>query len=143
MLSFSYNSYHRTYEQSLEMLRHVVCASVIDWDGVAERGCFTSWPLLNSSQQFEFREQDFVKTPDMDKATSQRRLMWLDNDMLGLGPAEASTGDVISVLGGLQIPLVLRQVKEHFIIIGACYVHGIMDGERPWKENDICDIDIW
>jgi hypothetical protein len=143
MLSLSHRSYHRTYEQRLDTLRHVVCADIFEWDGAAKRDHTVAWPRVNSWGRFEFSELDFVNNSDMDKATSLRRLMWLDNDMLGLGPAEASPDDVVSVLGGLQVPLVLRRVQQHFIIIGQCYVYGIMDGIMLWQVKDICDIDIW
>ena len=144
MLSLSRDSYHRTYEQRLRTLRHVVCADIFKWDGAAIRSHTVAWPTENLFQRFEFRGSDFVNDSDMDKATNLRRLIWLNTyDMLALGPAEASPGDFVSVLGGLQVPLILRRVQQHFIIIGKCYVHGIMDGEMPWKKKDICDIDIW
>jgi hypothetical protein len=143
MLSLSHRSYHRTYEQRLDTLRHVVCADIFEWDGAAERDHTVEWPRVNSWGRFEFSELDFVNNSDMDKATNSRRLMLLYNDMLGLGPAEASPGDNVFVLGGLQVPLVLRQVQEHFIIVGACYVHGIVDGEEGWSIDDVLDIDIW
>lgn len=144
MLNLSRNSYHRTYEQRLDTLRRVVCADIFEWDSAAKRNYTIAWPTEDYSRRFEFKPLDFVNNSDMDKATNSRRLMLLYNDMLGLGPAEASPGDHVFVLGGLQVPLVLRQVQEHFIIIGACYLHGIMDGQvLGWKESQICDIDIW
>ena len=38
-------------------------------------------------------------------------------------------GDLLCVISGVKVPLVLRKIDNHYIIIGDCYVDGIMDGE--------------
>jgi hypothetical protein len=39
-------------------------------------------------------------------------------------------GDLICILFGSDMPVVLRKNPEnHYVFIGLCYVHGIMDGE--------------
>jgi hypothetical protein len=51
----------------------------------------------------------------------------------GTVPAAAEAGDLICVLHGCCVPLILRKAPssppDHFVMIGAAYVHGIMDGE--------------
>jgi hypothetical protein len=143
MLSLSHNAYDCTYEERLDTLRRVMCADVFEGDSSQIRRNVVRWPSTDTSHRFEFSERDFVVNPNMDKATNLRRLISLDDDLLGLGPADASAGDFVYVLCGLPVPLVLRKFQEHFLIVGECYVHGIMDAERPWEQDEIRDIDIW
>lgn len=46
-----------------------------------------------------------------------------------LGPAAAEKGDVVCVLFGGKTPYMLRPKGDHYLFVGECYVHGIMDGE--------------
>jgi hypothetical protein len=47
---------------------------------------------------------------------------------MGLGPAGMLANDRICVLYGCSVPLVLRKVESHWVLVGECYVHGLMDG---------------
>lgn len=50
--------------------------------------------------------------------------------LIGSFPSTVRAGDVVVVLFGGWVPFVLRPVGEDvFELVGACYVHGIMDGE--------------
>lgn len=49
--------------------------------------------------------------------------------MLCLVPSTALVGDLIAILEGSQVPIVLRQFGASFLVVGDCYVHGIMYGE--------------
>ena len=45
-------------------------------------------------------------------------------------PEQAKTGDVLAIVNGCKTPFVLRQQgPAEYILIGDCYVHGIMYGE--------------
>ncbi|KAK2761021.1 het domain-containing protein [Colletotrichum kahawae] len=47
-----------------------------------------------------------------------------------LGPRVMEPGDVICVLYGGKMPFCLRPWgKKNYLLVGECYVHGIMDGE--------------
>ena len=49
---------------------------------------------------------------------------------LGRVPRGSEVGDKICILFGGSVPFVLRDTGDgHFIFIGECYIHGIMDGE--------------
>jgi len=48
----------------------------------------------------------------------------------GLGPKNLQTGDCLAQLEGGKVPYVLRQNGQTFKLIGECYVHGFMLGER-------------
>lgn len=48
---------------------------------------------------------------------------------IGWVPFRTRTGDRICVFRGVRMPFVLRPQQDRWEIIGACYVHGLMDGE--------------
>ena len=44
---------------------------------------------------------------------------------------------------GIGVPFVLRPIgRSEFMVIGHCYVHGIMDGELMELENNLGDIKV-
>jgi hypothetical protein len=47
----------------------------------------------------------------------------------GLSPMAAQVGDEICILYGCSVPVVLRLEGDHWLLVGECYVDGIMDGE--------------
>jgi hypothetical protein len=57
-------------------------------------------------------------------------LMKLDNGYLGFGPSTVQPGDCLVVLLGCYAPMILRPQKNGaYIVIGKCYVQGLMNGE--------------
>jgi hypothetical protein len=68
---------------------------------------------------------------------AERRSFGVAAGCAGLFPAMATAGDEVAVVKGLSVPLVIRrcgggQAKSSVkhAVVGACYVHGYMDGER-------------
>ena len=84
----------------------------------------------------------------------RRSLFFTTNGFLGIGPNCVQEGDVIYVLSGAQTPFVLRRITGpeneeagmhakssaqrlqqsevqdlRYVVVGECYMHGIMDGE--------------
>jgi Heterokaryon incompatibility protein (HET) len=61
----------------------------------------------------------------------------LDNGLLGVAPDTTCAGDLVVVFFGGRVPFILRQHESHHVILGECYVHGIMDGETisSWYEG--------
>ncbi|KAH8205166.1 hypothetical protein TruAng_000731 [Truncatella angustata] len=57
----------------------------------------------------------------------------------GWGPAAAQYGDLVSLVPGCEFPLLLRQVDDYFILLGPCWVLGLMDGEYYKGRRDIAD----
>jgi hypothetical protein len=49
--------------------------------------------------------------------------------MYGLGPSDLARGDKVCVLQGCSVPVILRPVDDHHILIGEAKVPGIMNGE--------------
>ncbi|KIM94186.1 hypothetical protein OIDMADRAFT_35226 [Oidiodendron maius Zn] len=48
---------------------------------------------------------------------------------MGLGPFLLSQGDMICLIPGCNVPLVVRKHGESHVLMGACFVWGLMDGE--------------
>jgi hypothetical protein len=66
----------------------------------------------------------------------QRALITTRTGYLGLAPKAARPGDVVAILLGCRCPVVLRPCSDSlFLIIGECYVHGLMDGEILSQES--------
>jgi hypothetical protein len=53
----------------------------------------------------------------------------IEGGYLGLAPKGAIVGDIICVLEGCPVPVVLREVDAHFVLVGTSFVEGLMDGE--------------
>jgi hypothetical protein len=62
-------------------------------------------------------------------ATRNRQLITSQRGHIGLCTRDAREGDLICILLGVRVPLILRKQDDHYVIIGDCYVDGIMDGE--------------
>lgn len=58
-----------------------------------------------------------------------RKMFRTKEGYIGTAPVTIQDGDLICVLKGGQTPYALREEKEGYRFIGACYVHGVMDGE--------------
>ncbi|KAM0347385.1 hypothetical protein ACHAPU_004905 [Fusarium lateritium] len=46
-----------------------------------------------------------------------------------LGPSVLEEGDVICVMFGCKVPFCLRRIGVPYVLVGECYVHGLMKGE--------------
>jgi hypothetical protein len=57
-------------------------------------------------------------------------LVELDNGYFGFGPSTVQPGDFLVVLLGCYAPMILRPQEDGaYVVIGKCYVQGLMDGE--------------
>jgi hypothetical protein len=62
--------------------------------------------------------------------TRGRKVFVTQMGFLGLGPAEVEPRDVVCILGGGNLPYVVRPLgQDEFTFLGPSYVHGIMNGE--------------
>lgn len=62
-------------------------------------------------------------------SSSYSRLGITDDYLMGVFPERTQVGDVIVIVLGATKLFVFRPVGNAHILIGECYVHGIMDGE--------------
>ncbi|KAF2267480.1 hypothetical protein CC78DRAFT_416448, partial [Lojkania enalia] len=61
----------------------------------------------------------------------QRRFCVTEGGLIGAVPVSAALGDELFVLKGANVPFVLRRgVEGRYKLVGECYVHGIMRGEK-------------
>jgi hypothetical protein len=65
-----------------------------------------------------------------------RKLFRTTRSDFGLGPRASREGDVCCVLLGSRVPIVLRNVNTHYVLVGEAYLHGFMDGEVFEMEGD-------
>jgi hypothetical protein len=70
-----------------------------------------------------------------------RRLIKTGEGRLGLVPRESKEGDLICILLGCSVPVVLGRIAEEdrgagVTLIGACYIHGMMQGKALADNSD-------
>lgn len=59
-----------------------------------------------------------------------RRVYKTSDGYIGLGPADTQPDDVLCVFLGCSIPIILRPNGDQtYLVVGACYALGLMDGE--------------
>lgn len=63
------------------------------------------------------------------RAVMGRRFFITKNKRMGLGVPEIQLNDRVVVLKGCSVPLIMRAVGDHMVVVGEAYVSGIMDGE--------------
>ena len=65
----------------------------------------------------------------IDTQKMNRRLFITSKGFIGLGSQTVEAGDKIYLLFGAEVPIMLRQDGAEFVLLGECYVHGLMNGE--------------
>jgi len=64
-----------------------------------------------------------------DRINLYRRMFTTEKGFVGIGMEEVRAGDVVAVLWGCSVPVVLREEKGRWVVVGESYVHGLMEGE--------------
>jgi hypothetical protein len=65
-----------------------------------------------------------------------RSFIWTSGGHIGSGPVITQAGDTIAIILGSSVPFVVRERQDGtFLLIGECYIDGIMFGEAvgDWK----------
>ncbi|RYO95986.1 hypothetical protein DL765_011724 [Monosporascus sp. GIB2] len=60
---------------------------------------------------------------------------WNGRTLYGLAPRETDEGDFVCILDGCSVPVMLRDNRDHWTLVGECFVYGIMDGEAIDARN--------
>ncbi|OQO10295.1 hypothetical protein B0A48_04653 [Cryoendolithus antarcticus] len=67
-------------------------------------------------------------------ACVRRRFFITRGGFMGLGPGSLEVGDKVAMLAGGKWPFALKrcqgEVEERYKLVGACYVHTVMDGKK-------------
>jgi hypothetical protein len=152
-LGFSLNDYS-TGEAVEEAVWRTLCWNVDkdhEYPAPRENGVlFKEWyRILTSSldpedaaQKMEDEQNQFAELI----RTRRSPLCITAKNFLASVPYPTEVGDCIVVLSGGNVPFVLRPVKDHYRLIGPCYVHGngIMDGEAfPKDESELQWFSVW
>lgn len=94
----------------------------------------------NDSDYPAFFSSDFHFATAAANVSVSKRLFMSSQRYLGLGPATAEVGDVVSIMAGCRIPFVLRRESNKedakFLMNGGCYIDGIMFGEAMRQHVD-------
>ncbi|KAH7071941.1 hypothetical protein BKA63DRAFT_60601 [Paraphoma chrysanthemicola] len=59
----------------------------------------------------------------------ERRFFTTSTGRMGIGPRLMQSSDLVVILRGGTTPYILRERNGNYQLLGAAYVHGIMDGE--------------
>lgn len=64
-------------------------------------------------------------------AKQERPILFTDKEFVGsvCYSEEVKIGDIVCILLGCPIPMVLRPVDDHYLLIGDIYLDGVMYGE--------------
>ncbi|CZR61815.1 uncharacterized protein PAC_11712 [Phialocephala subalpina] len=84
------------------------------------------WTTFDDTYQVPFHSGAMVK---IGTATFDYRFFHTAGGYLGLGPVEPVPGDLLCVLNKCPFPVILRKVNSHYVLVGPCFVLGLMDGE--------------
>lgn len=89
------------------------------------------------SQAIRGKEYHFRR--DANVTLSGRRFFCTSRGFFGLGPRVLRKNDLCCVLFGGRVPFILRKVKNHYLLVGECYLHGIMRGEaiEMWRNGEL------
>ena len=92
------------------------------------------WVICFEAFDHEFSEPANIVSKSQVFARSLKlkdhyRFVELDYGYLTLAPKGSRPGDMICVIQGFNVPMVIRKVDNHFILIGTCFVKGMMHGE--------------
>jgi hypothetical protein len=74
-------------------------------------------------------KNSFVFGKAFHRASWGRTLFGTRTGRVGIGPYSMRSSDLVVILKGGQTPYILRKKNDHHVLVGECYVHGIMQGE--------------
>jgi Heterokaryon incompatibility protein (HET) len=63
-------------------------------------------------------------------ATTGRKFLRTKRGFMGLAPQPAEVGDEVWILLGCEVPMLLRKCDDYYILVGECFVVGMMEGEQ-------------
>lgn len=114
MIKFGFNS---IFENSLIQRMALECRSQADVNEVWDRASPTD-PRF--ATEFKRRISDVL---------IGRSFCITKSGLIGLIPNDSKPGDIVAVIHGLPTPYIIRRKRENFVLVGECYIHGIMYGE--------------
>jgi hypothetical protein len=80
-------------------------------------------------QEFNQDFQDIDMLYDDSKSGQPLLFCVTEKGYVGMVPRGSEVGDHVVLVYGMHVPCVMRKSEEEWRLVGAAYVHGIMDGE--------------
>jgi hypothetical protein len=62
---------------------------------------------------------------------------------MGMASNLVMKGDLICVIAGCNVPLVIREEVDHHVLVGECFVWGLMDGEYGEVLRSMEEENVW
>jgi hypothetical protein len=62
---------------------------------------------------------------------------------MGLGPLALAQEDMIFILPRCNVPFLIRREGDHHVVIGKCFVWGLMDSEAIGNRNGIDEYEVF
>ena len=90
-------------------------------------------PPVDHSINFRIREE-LRKILDRDV-----RLLSTAQGYIGWGHANARIDDQIWLLSGSPVPIILRSVKDGYVMVGDVYIYGVLDGRAT---EELVEVDL-
>ncbi|TVY82840.1 Heterokaryon incompatibility protein 6 OR allele [Lachnellula suecica] len=87
------------------------------------------------------KENVFEYEKSLDQAVTSRQFFVTRSGYMGVGPKALQEGDMVCVIAGCNVPLLIRQEGDHHLLVGECFVWGLMDGEA-WEGTNI-NVSSW
>lgn len=98
-------------------------------DGYNEEDVFSS--LRGRDPVGQERRGDEYRDVILQAGNLYRKFFTTEKGYIGLGLKEIAAGDVVTFFTGARVPFVLRSQSgiSEYLLVGDCYVHGVMNGE--------------
>lgn len=72
----------------------------------------------------------------MQKAWSYRKFVITERGCMGFAQPGTRVGDGVCILHGCSVPLIVRPDEGEYVIVGDCYLRGMMQGEMVSRQED-------
>jgi hypothetical protein len=74
-------------------------------------------------------EANIIVLTNARRSNHQLRMALTNWGTVGIFPPLVAEGDLVCVINGSPLPVVLRPSGHGYVLVGACYVNGLMKGE--------------
>ena len=98
--------------------------TVVDWH---EQNLHEVWPLMRSAQSMGLNKE--IISQVFKQQIRGNRIVNTSMKVLATVPEHTEEGDQIWIIYGCSTPLLLRPTERGYLLVGAGFVDGVMDGQ--------------
>jgi hypothetical protein len=84
------------------------------------------WPSEHDEDFQQYSRLSWAFKFRMRAITQRRTFFQTEDGLMGIGPPGTKLGDEVCVLMGYPAPFILRKVKNHYVLLGECFVLDLM-----------------